>query len=520
MKIAGPSSERESYTLLYPSRLLVVPGLYGSWCNLEYGKQAARKLDIKLRHTTSADVVEQVANSANRAANIPKTSSFASGGGGGPFPRLVSSNDGRTDLLRAMSHHRRAFSSGDHPQAFLGSLGASATSGRGGSGRDGGGLERVNSDTAATPESLPPDGALPTGTPVRRPATLSRAGNGAGGASGGDKLIALMEMMAKNAREKVGVQGSSGATGTPRSSTVRHAPAVAAATAVTEILAAPPPSPRSATMPTQSAAQVPPTTAMRVSHGWNGGSAPAASRGSYVTKPGRSRAGTAAAAAAGATGAAAPGPVAEALEEDEAVAGGAVPEAGVVEVEVGRRGAAGAVEEGQRPTAMAADVQAMVGPAGAGSSFRRGHADGPFGAVTATAAADAADGAKTDPDQGSPAKSTPSGGGDGCGDAPDAVPTASERWEFVRQAVWDGRVALLPWRSRYSVVSAAFLRLFPEDFDRAIPVINFKEVDLLLMRADQHMAAYEYVSAAGGGPEAGTRGSRVGWGRARGRVRR
>lgn len=36
-----------------------------------------------------------------------------------------------------------------------------------------------------------------------------------------------------------------------------------------------------------------------------------------------------------------------------------------------------------------------------------------------------------------------------------------------------------------------------DEFDRAIPVINHKEVDLLLMRADQHMAQYEYVSLLG-----------------------
>ena len=36
---------------------------------------------------------------------------------------------------------------------------------------------------------------------------------------------------------------------------------------------------------------------------------------------------------------------------------------------------------------------------------------------------------------------------------------------------------------------------FPNEFDRAIPVINHKKVDLLLMRIDFCMAQYEFVSA-------------------------
>ncbi len=43
---------------------------------------------------------------------------------------------------------------------------------------------------------------------------------------------------------------------------------------------------------------------------------------------------------------------------------------------------------------------------------------------------------------------------------------ALERWAFLREAVMDGRVAALPGRTRYSIVSATFKRLFPEEFDR------------------------------------------------------
>ncbi|KAG2443726.1 hypothetical protein HXX76_002072 [Chlamydomonas incerta] len=79
--------------------------------------------------------------------------------------------------------------------------------------------------------------------------------------------------------------------------------------------------------------------------------------------------------------------------------------------------------------------------------------------------------------------------------AADASARALARWDFVREAILDGRVAELPYRMRYSVVSATFARMFPDEFDRAIPVIDHKEVDLLLMRADQHMAQYEYAKA-------------------------
>ncbi|KAG2500669.1 hypothetical protein HYH03_001435 [Edaphochlamys debaryana] len=70
---------------------------------------------------------------------------------------------------------------------------------------------------------------------------------------------------------------------------------------------------------------------------------------------------------------------------------------------------------------------------------------------------------------------------------------AQARWGFLREAVWDGRVARLPGRMRYSIVSATFQKLFPDEFDRAIPVINHKEVDQLLSKVDWHMAQYEFA---------------------------
>lgn len=48
---------------------------------------------------------------------------------------------------------------------------------------------------------------------------------------------------------------------------------------------------------------------------------------------------------------------------------------------------------------------------------------------------------------------------------------AQLNWDRVHALVVSGRVAQLPGKARYSVVSAAFKRLFPDDFDRAIPVM-------------------------------------------------
>ncbi|GAX72907.1 hypothetical protein CEUSTIGMA_g362.t1 [Chlamydomonas eustigma] len=65
------------------------------------------------------------------------------------------------------------------------------------------------------------------------------------------------------------------------------------------------------------------------------------------------------------------------------------------------------------------------------------------------------------------------------------------RWRLVQQAVADGRVAQLPRCKKYSLVSATFSNLFPDAFDRAIPVIKHKTVDTLLLQLDNIMWKYE-----------------------------
>ncbi|GAX72909.1 hypothetical protein CEUSTIGMA_g364.t1 [Chlamydomonas eustigma] len=64
-------------------------------------------------------------------------------------------------------------------------------------------------------------------------------------------------------------------------------------------------------------------------------------------------------------------------------------------------------------------------------------------------------------------------------------------WQYVQQAVRVGKVADLLDQKSYSVVTSTFRSLFPDDFDRAVPVINHKEVDLLLMQLDLVMWRYE-----------------------------
>eukprot|EP00798_Chlamydomonas_sp_ICE-L_P013270 gene13270-19112_t len=56
---------------------------------------------------------------------------------------------------------------------------------------------------------------------------------------------------------------------------------------------------------------------------------------------------------------------------------------------------------------------------------------------------------------------------------------ARGRWAFVRAAVRDGRVAALLLSKEYSVISATFKRIFPVDFDRAIPVVRHYQYSVI-----------------------------------------
>jgi len=68
------------------------------------------------------------------------------------------------------------------------------------------------------------------------------------------------------------------------------------------------------------------------------------------------------------------------------------------------------------------------------------------------------------------------------GSAGGGAADARARWALVRRALDSGRLLRLPYdANNYSIVTSTFKRLFPRDFDCAIPVINHKEVDKLLM---------------------------------------
>jgi hypothetical protein len=75
--------------------------------------------------------------------------------------------------------------------------------------------------------------------------------------------------------------------------------------------------------------------------------------------------------------------------------------------------------------------------------------------------------------------------------APAATPpkrSGKQCWQLARVHLHDGSLLTLPANPRYSVVSAFFKKLFPADFDRALPVLRHREVDELLAQWDWHMA--------------------------------
>lgn len=51
-------------------------------------------------------------------------------------------------------------------------------------------------------------------------------------------------------------------------------------------------------------------------------------------------------------------------------------------------------------------------------------------------------------------------------------------WAGARAAMHDGRLRLLQRSDKYSLVAAVFAALFPYDFDRVVPVFNFREIDI------------------------------------------
>jgi hypothetical protein len=71
------------------------------------------------------------------------------------------------------------------------------------------------------------------------------------------------------------------------------------------------------------------------------------------------------------------------------------------------------------------------------------------------------------------------------------IPAHVRGWARVRFAYRLRALHALPTRESYDIVSATFSRLFPNDFDRAIPVISHREVDKLLVQWEAAVAALE-----------------------------
>jgi hypothetical protein len=71
------------------------------------------------------------------------------------------------------------------------------------------------------------------------------------------------------------------------------------------------------------------------------------------------------------------------------------------------------------------------------------------------------------------------------------IPHDLRGWARVRWAFRSKELRDLTRRETYDVVSSTFARLFPRDFDRAIPVIKHKGVDTLLLQWEAAVAALE-----------------------------
>lgn len=71
------------------------------------------------------------------------------------------------------------------------------------------------------------------------------------------------------------------------------------------------------------------------------------------------------------------------------------------------------------------------------------------------------------------------------------IPPHVRGWARVRWAYHSKELFDLPRRESYDVVSATFKRLFPHEFDRAIPVINHRGVDKLLLQWEAAVGALE-----------------------------
>ncbi|GBF87290.1 ERD4-related membrane protein [Raphidocelis subcapitata] len=80
--------------------------------------------------------------------------------------------------------------------------------------------------------------------------------------------------------------------------------------------------------------------------------------------------------------------------------------------------------------------------------------------------------------------------------SPAAAVRAAQLWSVARAAMRDGRLRRLLRSERYSVVSAVFGALFPDDFDRVVPVFNFRETDVLMRKWDVRLGELEAAEHA------------------------
>lgn len=70
-------------------------------------------------------------------------------------------------------------------------------------------------------------------------------------------------------------------------------------------------------------------------------------------------------------------------------------------------------------------------------------------------------------------------------------PSGCDLWATAREAVWSGRVARLPSSPAYDQVSAIFTALFPTDFDRAVPILDYRKIQPMMHMWNIHMMKLE-----------------------------
>ncbi|KAI8465074.1 MAG: hypothetical protein J3K34DRAFT_525694 [Monoraphidium minutum] len=132
------------------------------------------------------------------------------------------------------------------------------------------------------------------------------------------------------------------------------------------------------------------------------------------------------------------------------------------------------------------------------TALKNAPASGAAAAASAVAALEAAEaGLPSGVAPRDPPKRGGGGGGGGGEVAPGGeVGRAAELWGAARAAMASGRLRRLLGSEAYGVVGAVFSALFPEDFDRVVPVFNFREADLLMRQWDRALGQLEAAEQA------------------------